>query len=125
MLSHLHFPGSAPASRAGTPDSAHQRAAAPTISTTDDVPFRLVPDSERRRRYVVAVTGATGTSVAIRLLQALRELDIETHLILSKWALQTLKYETDMTADEVSLSSCTLPRLRVIGVLTLPAPVRL
>lgn len=55
----------------------------------------------RPKRIVIGVTGATGGILAIRLLQALKELGIETHLIMSKWAVATLKYETDMTADEV------------------------
>lgn len=67
-----------------------------------DVPFQLIPEEMRRKRYVVAVTGATGATLAIRLLQALRALDVETHLVLSKWAVKTLKYETDMTEREVS-----------------------
>ncbi|BGP39399.1 phenylacrylic acid decarboxylase [Rhodotorula kratochvilovae] len=98
MLSHFHLPGSAPASRAATPASTsppHAR------SPVDDPPFQLIPEHERRKKIVVAVTGATGTLIAIRLLEALRALDIETHLILSKWALQTMKYETDMSADEL------------------------
>lgn len=69
-----------------------------------DVPFQLIHEKLRRKTYVVAVTGATGATLAIRLLQALRALDIETHLILSKWAVKTLKYETDMTEREVSLA---------------------
>lgn len=51
------------------------------------------------------MTGATGAVLAIRLLQVLQEVGIETHLILSKWAVATLKYETDMTASDVNLSS--------------------
>lgn len=51
------------------------------------------------------MTGATGAVLAIRLLQVLQEVGIETHLILSKWAIATLKYETDMTASDVSISS--------------------
>lgn len=50
----------------------------------------------RPKRLVVGITGATGTVFAIRLLEILRELDIETHLIISKWALATLKYETSL-----------------------------
>ncbi|ORY88032.1 flavo protein [Leucosporidium creatinivorum] len=99
MLSHFHLPGSAPASRPSTPG--HTTPPRPPISADDNVPFELVRDEDRRKRIVVAITGATGSLIAIRLLQALRALDIETHLIMSKWALQTLKYETDMTADEV------------------------
>ncbi|KAL7900469.1 flavoprotein [Trichoderma sp. SZMC 28014] len=49
----------------------------------------------RRKRIIVAMTGATGTILGIKLLIALRRLNVETHLVLSKWAEQTLKYETD------------------------------
>ncbi|KAK5991491.1 Flavin prenyltransferase PAD1 [Cladobotryum mycophilum] len=49
----------------------------------------------RRRRIIVAMTGATGTAMGIKLLMALRRLNVESHLIISKWAEQTLKYETD------------------------------
>ncbi|KAI9148854.1 Flavin prenyltransferase PAD1 [Paramyrothecium foliicola] len=63
---------------------------------------------KRPSRIVVGITGATGTVYAIRLLWILRELNIETHLIMSKWALATLKYETPATEAEIrSLASRT------------------
>lgn len=49
----------------------------------------------RRKRIVVAITGATGALLGIKTLLALRHLNIETHLILSKWGEATLKHETD------------------------------
>ncbi|KAL2783146.1 flavoprotein [Aspergillus keveii] len=49
----------------------------------------------RRRRIVVAMTGATGAMLGIKVLIALRHLNVETHLVLSKWAEATIKYETD------------------------------
>lgn len=55
----------------------------------------------RPRRLVVGITGATGTVFAIRLLRVLRELGVETHLVISKWALATLKYETSMSEAEI------------------------
>lgn len=48
-----------------------------------------------RKRIVVAITGATGAIMGIKTLLALRHLNIETHLILSKWGEATLKHETD------------------------------
>lgn len=53
------------------------------------------------RRLIVAITGATGTIFGVRLLQVLQETEIETHLILSKWAGRTLLEETSHTIDEV------------------------
>jgi hypothetical protein len=69
----------------------------------EEVPFALIPEGTRRTRFVVAITGATGATIAVRLLQALRALDIEVHLIMSKWAASTLRYETDVTVEQVSV----------------------
>lgn len=55
----------------------------------------------RPARIVVGVTGATGTIFAVRLLEQLRQLNIETHLVMSKWASVTLKYETDLRAAQI------------------------
>lgn len=55
----------------------------------------------RPKRIVVGITGATGTVYAVRLLEVLHELGIETHLVMSKWALTTLKYETDRTESQL------------------------
>jgi polyprenyl P-hydroxybenzoate/phenylacrylic acid decarboxylase-like protein len=52
-------------------------------------------------RLVIAMTGATGAGLGIRLLEALGQLGVETHLILSDWARATIKIETDTSVDEV------------------------
>lgn len=51
----------------------------------------------RRQRIIVAFTGATGSSLGSKALITLRRLNIETHLVIRKWAESTLKYETDYT----------------------------
>lgn len=56
----------------------------------------------RPKRIVVAITGATGVALGIRLLQILKELNIETHLIISKWGAATMKYETDWEPHDVA-----------------------
>jgi flavin prenyltransferase len=53
------------------------------------------------RPVVVAMTGATGAVYGIRLLEALRELDVETHLVVTRWAEVTLKTETDLALAEI------------------------
>lgn len=53
------------------------------------------------RRLIVGVTGATGSIYAVRLLQALRRTDVESHLVLSRWGARTLIHETDTTLEEV------------------------
>ena len=51
---------------------------------------------------VVAVTGATGTIYAVRLLEYLNDIkEIKTHLIMSKWAINNLEVETDYSLDYV------------------------
>lgn len=47
------------------------------------------------RRIVVGITGASGFVYGIRLLELLRELGVETHVIASRSALLTMAYETD------------------------------
>lgn len=49
----------------------------------------------------MALTGATGSILGIKALIALRRLNVETHLIISKWAENTLKYETDYTIANI------------------------
>ena len=50
---------------------------------------------------VVAMTGATGAIYGIRLLEVLRELEMETHLVVSRWAEATIKTETDRRVADV------------------------
>lgn len=52
-------------------------------------------------RLIVALTGATGAIYGIRLLEMLRETDIETHLVMSKWAARTIVHETRYSIEEV------------------------
>lgn len=46
-----------------------------------------------RRRIIVGLSGATGVVYAVRLLEVLRELDIETHFVASKPGELTAAYE--------------------------------
>lgn len=52
-------------------------------------------------RLVIGITGASGAIFGIRTLEALQALDIETHLILSKWARSTIAHETNYSAEQV------------------------
>ncbi|TNV18019.1 UbiX family flavin prenyltransferase [Buttiauxella sp. B2] len=54
------------------------------------------------KRLIVGISGASGATYGVRLLQVLQQLpDIETHLILSNAARQTLALETDFSLREV------------------------
>ena len=59
------------------------------------------PKSSQRRRMIVALTGATGSILGIKTLITLRKLNVETHLVISKWAEATIKYETDYTIANI------------------------
>lgn len=52
-------------------------------------------------RLVVGITGSTGVIYGIRLLDTLKKLNIETHLILSEWASKCIPMETEHTVDYV------------------------
>ncbi len=53
------------------------------------------------RRLVIGMSGASGSLYGIRMLELLRDTDIETHLVMSKSAEMTLAYETDLKPKDV------------------------
>lgn len=58
--------------------------------------------SAGRRRVVVGMTGASGSAYGVRLLEMLRRVpDVETHLVVSRAARQTLQLETAVTIEQV------------------------
>jgi flavin prenyltransferase len=61
-----------------------------TLSESD-----IKPGPRKRKRVIVAVTGATGAPLAVSVLEYLRKMRVETHLVLSTWGSSTLKYELD------------------------------
>lgn len=60
-----------------------------------------MPTEGRRRRMIVGITGASGAILGIRMLERLRQFDVETHLIVSAWGTRTLEHETSWTIEEV------------------------
>jgi phenylacrylic acid decarboxylase len=54
-----------------------------------------------RKLIVIAMTGATGAILGIKILTVLRRLNVETHLVLSHWSEATIRYETDYTPSSV------------------------
>jgi 4-hydroxy-3-polyprenylbenzoate decarboxylase len=53
------------------------------------------------RRLIVGMTGSTGAIFGVRFLEALKHADIESHLIVSKWAQRTIEHETNYTLEQV------------------------
>jgi len=58
-------------------------------------------DGNPPRRLIVGMAGATGAIFGVRLLEALLHSDVETHLVVSKWAQQTVEHETGRKFSEV------------------------
>ena len=68
------------------------------------------------RRLIVALTGASGVIYGVRALEILRTMpDIETHLVISPSAAQTLVAETDHTPESVRDLAHTVHNFRDIG----------
>jgi 4-hydroxy-3-polyprenylbenzoate decarboxylase len=62
------------------------------------------------RRLVVGISGASGVIYGVRMLELLRDTDVETHLVMSKSAELTLAYETELKPKEVkALASVNHP----------------
>ena len=62
---------------------------------------RQKPSNAPGKRLIVGITGASGAIYGYRLLELLRETDIETHLIVSRAAQITLATETDFKIADV------------------------
>lgn len=57
--------------------------------------------SQPSKRVILAITGASGAILGIRTLELLKEAGVETHLIISRAARQTLTTETDWSVADV------------------------
>jgi len=55
-----------------------------------------------KERLVVGISGASGVVYGIRLLEALRELGIESHLVMTKAAEMTIGLETSLKPKQVA-----------------------
>ena len=56
----------------------------------------------QKPRLIVGITGASGAILGIRLLEVLKSIDFETHLVLSESAPLTIQQETDWRVEDVA-----------------------
>ncbi len=66
-------------------------------------------------RLVVGISGASGVIYGARVLDALRELGVESHLVVTRAALLTLSQETDLIPDELTAKADVVHRLNDVG----------
>lgn len=52
-------------------------------------------------RLVIGITGSTGVIYGVRMLEVLKKLGIETHLIMSEWGEKCLSMETEYDSEYV------------------------
>ena len=88
------------------------------------------------RRIVVGITGATGIIYGVRVLEALHEMRIETHLVVSKAGEMTRAYETEYSASQLKeladftyapsdiAASISSGSFRTLGMIVAPCSVR-
>ncbi len=66
-------------------------------------------------KLIVGISGATGAIYGIRLLEVLRELEVETHLILSEAAKKTIQLETSYDLKKIEDLAFEVHALKNIG----------
>ncbi|SDH91610.1 4-hydroxy-3-polyprenylbenzoate decarboxylase [Alteribacillus persepolensis] len=52
-------------------------------------------------KVIVAISGASGAIMGIRLLEMLQKADAETHLVISSWGRVTIEHETSYSIKDV------------------------
>ena len=67
------------------------------------------------KRLVIGISGASGVIYGVRLLEALKPLPVETHLVMTRTAEVTLAHETDLKVAAVRQAGRRRPRRRRPG----------
>ncbi len=73
------------------------------------------PSGSAPQRLIVGISGASGVTYGVRVLDALRELGVESHLVVTRAALLTLSQETDLSADDLLGRADVSHRLNDVG----------
>ena len=67
------------------------------------------------KRLIVAITGASGTIYGIRILEALREIGVESHLVMSDSAKLTMSAETNYKPAQVEALADVVHSAKNVG----------
>ena len=88
------------------------------------------------RRIIVGISGASGTVYGIRMLEALRGTEFETHLVMTRSARMAMAYETTLTPNDVQAlaavnhrnedvgASISSGSFRTLGMVVAPCSIR-
>ena len=67
------------------------------------------------KRLIVAITGASGTIYGIRILEALKNLGVESHLVMSDSAKLTMAAETDYKPAQIEAMADVVHSAKNVG----------
>jgi 4-hydroxy-3-polyprenylbenzoate decarboxylase len=67
------------------------------------------------KRLIVGITGASGAIYGLKTLKALREIEVETHLVISRSGRITASHELEMNASELAKLADVVYRIDDIG----------
>lgn len=89
-----------------------------------------------KARLVVGISGASGAIYGVRCLEMLRELDVETHLVISKSGVLTIEQELGISASAVKAmadvvhapgnigAACASGSFQTMGMIVAPCSMR-
>jgi flavin prenyltransferase len=95
-----------------------------------------LPSRALTRRIIVGISGASGTVYGVRLLEALRALDFESHLVMTRSARLAMAYETALKPADVHALAAVTHRnedtgaaiasgsFRTLGMVVAPCSIR-
>jgi 4-hydroxy-3-polyprenylbenzoate decarboxylase len=87
-------------------------------------------------RLIVGISGASGTMYGVRLLEALRDLDFETHVVMTRSARLAMTYETSLKPADIEAlatfhhrnediaASISSGSFRTLGMVVAPCSIR-
>jgi 4-hydroxy-3-polyprenylbenzoate decarboxylase len=97
---------------------------------------KRTPSDGSAKRLIVGISGASGAVYGVRLLELLRDTDIETHLIISNAGKTTLAAETALKLADVEAladvvhsnqdlgAACSSGSFRNLGVIVAPCSIK-
>jgi 4-hydroxy-3-polyprenylbenzoate decarboxylase len=69
----------------------------------------------QKSRLVIGVSGASGVAYGLRMLDACRELGVESHLVMSRASAMTLAQETELTVADVQARADVVHKVSDVG----------